>query len=238
MREVMKMSVVLAIAMLVCAGCTKKAKVNLDGLDQNPAGSMQDGSFGTSGLNGPGTTLVSDTPLVPPVGDPSLFGVANSADGNGSGIGGANGNGAADANGGAGGGWTGLDNAVGGSDVENFIKNGQYFAQKVYFDFNRSEVRPSERPKLEALANHLQNNPTFGVIIEGHCDERGSDEYNRSLSERRSLAVKEYLAALGIANNRMRTISYGEDRPDIPNAQSEQQHKMNRRAQFLVGAHQ
>ena len=120
--------------------------------------------------------------------------------------------------------------------AENFVKNGQYFAQKVYFDFNRSEVRPSERPKLEALANHLQSNPTFGVVIEGHCDDRGSDEYNRSLSERRSLAVKDYLVSLGIAADRMRTVSYGEDRPDVPNARTEQEHQLNRRAQFLVGA--
>ena len=231
MREVMKMSVVLAIAMLVCVGCTKKAKVNLDGLDQTPAGSVRgENNLGYDGPNGPGGVLTSDIPLVPPVSDPSLIGGGLDSS-----------NGGGDANNGAAGGgtaWTGLDKAVAGSDVENFIKNGQYFAQKVYFDFNRSEVRPSERPKLEALANHLMSNPTYGVIIEGHCDERGSDEYNRSLSERRSLAVKEYLAALGIANNRMRTISYGEDRPDVPNAQSEEQHKMNRRAQFLIGVHQ
>ena len=227
MREVMKMSVVLAIAVLVCVGCTKKAKVNLDGLDQNPAGPVQGNGLGFNEVNDPfsGTVGGPGVPLVVPVSDPNLIGGANGGTGDG-------------INGGAGNGWTGLDNPVAGSDVENFIKNGQYFAQKVYFDFNRSEVRPSERPKLEALANHLLNNPPLGVIIEGHCDERGSDEYNRSLSERRSLAVKEYLAALGIANDRMRTISYGEDRPDVPNAQTEQQHQLNRRAQFLVGAHQ
>ena len=72
-------------------------------------------------------------------------------------------------------------------------------------------------------------------MIEGHCDERGSDEYNRSLSERRSLAVKDYLASLGVNAARMRTVSYGEDRPDVPNARTEQEHQLNRRAQFLVG---
>ena len=228
MREMMKMSVVCGMAILVCFGCTKKAKVNLDGLDQNPAGAVQDGEAsngGTAdggfggGFGGPGS-------LVVPVSNPD----SNNPFGpNGGGNGGSNGIGGNET-------WTGVDSALAGSDAENFVKNGQYFAQKVYFDFNRSEVRPSERPKLEALANHLQQNPTFGVVIEGHCDDRGSDEYNRSLSERRSLAVKDYLASLGISAERMRTVSYGEDRPDVPNARTEQEHQLNRRAQFLFGA--
>lgn len=227
MREMMKMSVVCVLAILVCVGCTKKAKVNLDGLDQNPAGTVQDGEGGTAGGNngfGGGFGAANDPFVVP---------VANT---NGGGIGALDPNGVGNNGIGGSGTWSDVDSALAGSDAENFVKNGQYFAQKVYFDFNRSEVRPSERPKLEALANHLQSNPTFGVVIEGHCDDRGSDEYNRSLSERRSLAVKDYLASLGIAANRMRTVSYGEDRPDVPNARTEQEHQLNRRAQFLVGA--
>ena len=223
MREMMKMSVVCVLAILVCVGCTKKAKVNLDGLDQNPAGTVQDGDNSTTG-NGFGGGFDSATnPFVVPVNNDGGNGGLSALDPNGTnGIGG---NGT----------WSDVNAALAGSDAENFVKNGQYFAQKVYFDFNRSEVRPSERPKLEALANHLQSNPTFGVVIEGHCDERGSDEYNRSLSERRSLAVKDYLASLGVNAARMRTVSYGEDRPDVPNARTEQEHQLNRRAQFLVG---
>ena len=228
MREMMKMSVVCVMAILVCFGCTKKAKVNLDGLDQNPAGAVQDGDSTSSnrggnefggGFGGPG-------PLVVPVSNPDSNDPFGS---NGGGNSGSNGLGGNDT-------WKDVNAELAGSDAENFVKNGQYFAQKVYFDFNRSEVRPSERPKLEALANHLQQNPTFGVVIEGHCDDRGSDEYNRSLSERRSLSVKDYLVSLGIAADRMRTVSYGEDRPDVPNARTEQEHQLNRRAQFLVGA--
>jgi outer membrane protein OmpA-like peptidoglycan-associated protein len=226
MREMMKMSVVCVMAILVCFGCTKKAKVNLDGLDQNPAGTVQEGEGGTAGGgNGFGGAFNGADPFVVPVANTN--GGGNGAGGvfdpNNPNIGGS-------------GAWSGMDAALAGSDAENFVKNGQYFAQKVYFDFNRSEVRPSERPKLEALANHLQSNPTFGVVIEGHCDDRGSDEYNRSLSERRSLAVKDYLVSLGISAERMRTVSYGEDRPDVPNARTEQEHQLNRRAQFLVGA--
>ena len=225
MREMMKMSVVCVLAILVCVGCTKKAKVNLDGLDQNPAGTVQDGDNSTAGNGGFGGGFDSaNNSFVVPISNDGSNGSGLSAlDPNGTnGIGGSKT-------------WTDMDSALAGSDAENFVKNGQYFAQKVYFDFNRSEVRPSERPKLEALANHLQSNPTFGVVIEGHCDERGSDEYNRSLSERRSLAVKDYLASLCVNAARMRTVSYGEDRPDVPNARTEQDHQLNRRAQFLVG---
>ena len=224
MREMMKMSVVCVLAILVCVGCTKKAKVNLDGLDQNPAGTVQDSDNNTAGNGfGGGFDSANNPFVVPVVNDGSNGGGLGALDPNGTnGIGG---NGT----------WSDVNAALAGSDAENFVKNGQYFAQKVYFDFNRSEVRPSERPKLEALANHLQSNPTFGVVIEGHCDERGSDEYNRSLSERRSLAVKDYLASLGVNAARMRTVSYGEDRPDVPNARTEQDHQLNRRAQFLVG---
>ncbi len=227
MREMMKMSVVCVMAILVCFGCTKKAKVNLDGLDQNPAGAVQDGEGGngTAGNGFGGGFGGANDPFVVPVANTNGGGIG-AFDPNAAGNNGIGGNGT----------WSDVNAALAGSDAENFVKNGQYFAQKVYFDFNRSEVRPSERPKLEALANHLQSNPTFGVVIEGHCDDRGSDEYNRSLSERRSLAVKDYLVSLGIAADRMRTVSYGEDRPDVPNARTEQEHQLNRRAQFLVGA--
>ena len=225
MREMMRMSTVLVIAVLVCVGCTKKAKVNLDGLDQNPAGSVKEGDtadtrFGGTFGSGDGGT----NPLIVPVSNDSLIGGPGAL-----GPGGTNGLGGNDT-------WSDVSAGLAGSEAENFVKNGQYFAQKVYFDFNRSEVRPSERPKLEALADHLQKNPGFGVVIEGHCDDRGSDEYNRSLSERRSLAVKDYLMSLGVSGERMRTVSYGEDRPDVPNARTEQEHQLNRRAQFLVGA--
>ena len=226
MREMMKMSVVCVMAILVCVGCTKKAKVNLDGLDQNPAGSVQegetaDGKFG--GTFGPGDG--GNPFVVPVVNDPNGLNGGPGA----LGAGGSNGLGGSNT-------WSDVNSGLAGSEAENFVKNGQYFAQKVYFDFNRSEVRPSERPKLEALADHLQKNAGFGVVIEGHCDDRGSDEYNRSLSERRSLAVKDYLMSLGVSGERMRTVSYGEDRPDVPNARTEQEHQLNRRAQFLVGA--
>ena len=93
----------------------------------------------------------------------------------------------------------------------------------------------TERPKLDSLVEHLRANPTFRVVIEGHTDERGSDEYNRALAERRSLSVQVYLQNQGIEESRMQTVSYGEDRPAVPHAKTEADHQKNRRAEFLVG---
>jgi hypothetical protein len=105
----------------------------------------------------------------------------------------------------------------------------------VYFAFDRSTVGAAERPKLEALATYLQGNPSFAVVIEGHTDDRGSDEYNRALSERRALAVKDYLVTLGTGAERLETLAYGEERPAVPNATSEEDHARNRRAEFIIG---
>lgn len=103
----------------------------------------------------------------------------------------------------------------------------------VYFAYDRSTVGAAERPKLETLADFLDEHPDYEVIIEGHADNRGSDEYNRGLSERRALAVKEYLVDLGISADRLQTIAYGEDKPAVPNATSESQHARNRRVEFV-----
>ncbi len=105
----------------------------------------------------------------------------------------------------------------------------------VYFAFDRSTIGASERPKIEEMADYLMEHQEYHLVIEGHCDERGSAEYNRGLGERRALAVKEYLTDLGISPNRLNTVSYGIERPEIPNAATEAEHAKNRRAEFLVG---
>lgn len=108
----------------------------------------------------------------------------------------------------------------------------------VYFGYNRATIGISEQHKVEALGKHLIEHPGYYVVVEGHCDERGSDEYNRALGERRALAVHDYLVTLGIDANRIRTISYGEERPAVPDATSEEMHAKNRRAEFILGAGQ
>ena len=214
---------VLALAVTVLAvGCGKKPKLNLEGLQSNPPGSRGAMAGGDAGFAGGGLTPGELDPLFVP-------GTPGAGTGAGAGAGAGAGMDAA----GLAGGWNPVGSPLGTAD--SFLKNGSYWNDKVYFDYNRSEVRASERPKLDALAAHLRENSAFAVVIEGHCDERGSDEYNRSLSERRSLSVLEYLVSLGINAGRMHTVSYGEDRPAVANAVTEADHQKNRRAEFLIG---
>jgi peptidoglycan-associated lipoprotein len=102
----------------------------------------------------------------------------------------------------------------------------------LYFDYDRSAIRSSETSKLQAVAEYLKQNAKDDLAIEGHCDERGTPEYNRSLGERRALSAREYLVNLGIASNRIRTISYGEDKPADP-GHDEAAWAKNRRCEFL-----
>ena len=103
----------------------------------------------------------------------------------------------------------------------------------VYFDFDRAEIRPSETNVLDANARWLQANREALLIVEGHCDERGTDAYNLALGERRARAVRDYLVAQGVAADRITTISYGEERP-VCREHNEGCWVQNRRAAFAV----
>lgn len=103
----------------------------------------------------------------------------------------------------------------------------------VYFDYDRAAVRTSERSKVENVAGYLKSNGSFKLQIEGHCDERGTAEYNRALGERRALALREYLVRLGVDAERVFTISYGKDRPAVPGTDDASRAK-NRRGIFVL----
>lgn len=123
---------------------------------------------------------------------------------------------------------------TGGWNRENFAENREFFkANTVYFDFDRSAVKASERVRVEEVAAYLKGKPGHMVEIEGHCDERGTEEYNRALGERRALAVREYLVNLGIQAERIHTISYGEDRPAEIGSNDSAWAK-NRRGEFIL----
>ncbi len=108
----------------------------------------------------------------------------------------------------------------------------------VYFAYDSSAIGPAERPKLETLAQHLKQYPNYAVVVEGHCDERGSDEYNRALGESRALSVRDYLTSLGIESSRIETVSYGEERLVVSGGATEAEHQKNRRAEFVIGIRQ
>jgi peptidoglycan-associated lipoprotein len=107
-------------------------------------------------------------------------------------------------------------------------------ADTVHFDFDSAAVKNSEKSKVQAVAAHLKGDPSSAVRIEGNCDERGTEEYNRSLGERRALALREELVrSLGIDPDRVDTLSYGEDRP-IATGHDESAWKQNRRGEFIL----
>jgi len=108
-----------------------------------------------------------------------------------------------------------------------------FMSKNIYFDFDRSELKPAAQANLAKKAEWLRRNPTFFVRIEGHCDERGTNEYNLALGERRANAAKKYLMDLGISANRLRTMSYGEERSADPGHDEEAWHK-NRRDEFKL----
>jgi len=103
----------------------------------------------------------------------------------------------------------------------------------IHFDFDKSDIRADSREILQKNADWLQNNPDIKIQIEGHCDERGTAEYNLALGERRAMSTKKYLISLGMSADRIYTISYGEELPIDPN-HGEDAWAKNRRAHFLV----
>ncbi|HET6347385.1 MAG TPA: peptidoglycan-associated lipoprotein Pal, partial [Myxococcota bacterium] len=103
----------------------------------------------------------------------------------------------------------------------------------LYFAFNSEELAQEARSTLEELANYLSKHPSASVTVSGHCDERGTAEYNLALGERRANAVKDYLTSLGVAGNRLRTLSYGEER-QVCDTDEESCWSQNRRAHMLI----
>ena len=106
-------------------------------------------------------------------------------------------------------------------------------AQTVYFEVDRSEIHPDDLGKVEAVAGILAQDAQNKVLIEGHCDERGTEEYNRALGERRALSVRDALSGLGVSADRVRTMSFGEDRPADPGL-NDAAYSRNRRGEFVL----
>jgi len=106
-------------------------------------------------------------------------------------------------------------------------------AQIVYFDYDKDEIRDDQKATLEAKVPILTANGALRIRVAGHTDDRGSDEYNIALGQRRAASVKRYLAARGINESRVETISFGEERP-VASGQTEEAWSKNRRAEFEI----
>jgi peptidoglycan-associated lipoprotein len=113
--------------------------------------------------------------------------------------------------------------------------NAQGYLEDVFFDTDRYDLTPAARETLAKNAAWLQQYPTISILVEGHCDERNTREYNLALGERRARAVQEYLALLGVPQERIQIISYGEERP-FALGNDESAWRLNRRAHFVIVA--
>jgi len=102
----------------------------------------------------------------------------------------------------------------------------------IYFEFDQYTLSAEARDTLAENMRYLQANPGSTLVIEGHCDERGSDEYNLALGERRAVAAQQYLISMGVAADSLSTISYGEEKP-VDMASTEEAWAKNRRAEFV-----
>lgn len=109
------------------------------------------------------------------------------------------------------------------------------YLKDAFFDTNKSELRPDARDTLAADSSWLKEHPTVKVLIEGHCDERNTEEYNLALGWRRANAAKGYLVSLGVAGDRIATISYGEERP-FATCHDESCWSQNRCTHFVITA--
>ncbi len=126
--------------------------------------------------------------------------------------------------------YAGSEAALAGRTEGAEIGAGQFEA--VLFDYDSPQLNPSEQGKIDAVVAYLQQNATQGVVIEGNCDERGSNEYNLALGERRSLAVRAAMISAGIDGARVQTRSYGEEKP-VAFGHDESSWSLNRRAEFV-----
>lgn len=117
---------------------------------------------------------------------------------------------------------------------DNFTQDRETLAaNSIHFSYDSAVIKDSEKANIQAVASALQSNPSLQLLIEGNCDERGTEEYNRSLGEKRAEAAREALVAAGISENRIHTISYGKDKP-VDTGHSEASHAKNRHDDFVL----
>ncbi len=120
------------------------------------------------------------------------------------------------------------------SIYDKYLRNGDIFKQDtIYFAFDRSTVRDAEKSKAAKVADYLKANPKDALEVDGHCDERGTEEYNRSLGERRALSVRDELTRLGIDPSKVVTKTFGKDVP-ADTGHNDAAWAKNRRAEFIL----
>ena len=211
-------AVTLLVSAVVLTGCAKRPATTAAAAPA-PTGSAGTGASGTgTGTSGGGSQLQPGT----------------GGSGGGAGAGMQPGSG-----GGAGGGTAGTGGGTGTQSPTSTARPAiRDFAADsnlgdIFFDFDKYDIRQMDARTLDGNAQWLKSNPNHLVLIEGHCDERGTNEYNLALGERRAKSTMNYLVSQGVQANRITIISYGEERPSCTE-KTEQCWAKNRRAHFLV----
>jgi len=125
------------------------------------------------------------------------------------------------------------DDAISSASLDDLNKSSPL--KPVFFELDSSDVGPAGQKILDENAAVLKRYATWAITIEGHCDERGTAEYNLALGERRAIAARAYLVSLGIPADRLRTVSYGKEFPFDP-GHDESAYEKNRRAHFVITA--
>jgi len=125
------------------------------------------------------------------------------------------------------------DDAISSASLDDLNRNSPL--QPVFFELDSSDLSPAAQKALDQDAGLLKKYGTWTITIEGHCDERGTAEYNLALGERRAIAARAYLVSLGISADRLRTVSYGKEFPFDP-GHDESAYTKNRRAHFVITA--
>jgi peptidoglycan-associated lipoprotein len=125
------------------------------------------------------------------------------------------------------------DDPISSASLDDLNRNSPM--KPVFFDLDSSDINAEGQAVLNANAAILKKYPTWTVTIEGHCDERGTAEYNLALGERRAVAARAYLVSLGISADRLKTVSYGKEFPFDP-GHDEAAFAKNRRAHFVITA--
>jgi peptidoglycan-associated lipoprotein len=129
---------------------------------------------------------------------------------------------------------TGGDDSMMGGDSSTLSTTSSRLAA-IYFEYDQANLDDSARTTLKSNFNVLKQDANMSIVIEGHCDSRGTDEYNLALGERRAKSIRDYLVNLGLPTKRVSTISYGEERPAV-SGENESAWAQNRRGEFVVGS--
>jgi peptidoglycan-associated lipoprotein len=223
----------LFTASVVLTGCPKKPAPQAGTGPGGGAGPTVSGGTGSGagGAGGAGTTGAGGSgSMGSGPGSAGSMAAGGGAGAGGAGAGGASGSGAGAAGGAGGAAATGTTIPSLPSPKE-FVESAAL--RDVYFDFDRYDIRTGDKGTLDENARWLKSNQSALLLIEGHCDERGTNEYNLALGERRAKATRDYLVSVGIDAGRITVISYGEERPTCTD-KAEPCWSKNRRAHFLV----